>query len=231
MTKEKLQARKQQVVRDAIYDAAIGLFKVKGFDETTVDEIAQVAGISRRSFFHYYASKDDLLAQNTVSSGDALVEAVIASAPNLAPFEVLRETVMAGIKYTAEQPELREMIGISSGSIAARKAQASRFVEIEDRVSEAYAQHLKNPSKFGVEPRLLAHLTMSIMKVAITAWFTGEHQDLSTSAEHVIANLSRLTSNGVSSLESAQEVMKDKKLLRQSSPLKGRSKTVKKTRG
>jgi AcrR family transcriptional regulator len=56
VTREKLQARKQQVVRDAIHDAAIGLFAVKGFDKTTVDEIAEAAGISRRSFFNYYVS-------------------------------------------------------------------------------------------------------------------------------------------------------------------------------
>ena len=76
MTRVKLQARKQQVVREAIHDAAIGLFAVNGFDQTTVDEVAEAAGISRRSFFHYFVSKYDLLAQDTVKYGAALVEAV-----------------------------------------------------------------------------------------------------------------------------------------------------------
>lgn len=39
------QSRKQQFVRDAIYDAAIGLFAEKGFDEVTVEEIARAAGV------------------------------------------------------------------------------------------------------------------------------------------------------------------------------------------
>src|SRR5438034_1129540 len=57
-----LLARKQQLVRDVIWDAAIDLFTEKGFDETTVDDIAQTAGVSRRSFFRYFSSKSDLLA-------------------------------------------------------------------------------------------------------------------------------------------------------------------------
>ena len=76
MAKEKLQLRKQELVRDTIYDAAIDLFAAKGFDETTVEEIAQAAGVSRRSFFRYYASKDDLLAQSVVQYGSAITKAV-----------------------------------------------------------------------------------------------------------------------------------------------------------
>ena len=43
MTKDDLQNRKKLLVRDAIFDAAIELFAVKGFDETTVEEVAQAA--------------------------------------------------------------------------------------------------------------------------------------------------------------------------------------------
>ena len=205
VTREKLQARKQQVVRDAIHDAAIGLFAAKGFDQTTVDEIAEAAGISRRSFFHYYVTKDDLLAQDTVKYGAALVEAVMACPATSTTFEIMRETVFAGVKFAAKQPILRQVIEIAQASIAARQAYASRSVEIEDSLSAAYAQRLKNASKFGVEPRLLADLTLSVMKVTITAWYTGEYQDLSTSAKHVLANLTRLTSDDASTIHSRRK--------------------------
>ena len=61
MEGKSLQSRKRQLVQDAIYEAAIDLFTKKGFDETTVEELAEAAGISRRSFFRYFQSKDDLL--------------------------------------------------------------------------------------------------------------------------------------------------------------------------
>src|SRR5260370_6463750 len=73
-----LQARKQQVVRDAIWDAATDLFADKGFDETTVDDIALAAGVSRRSFFRYFASKNDLMAHGMVNYGAELTAALDA---------------------------------------------------------------------------------------------------------------------------------------------------------
>jgi AcrR family transcriptional regulator len=193
VSRDKIQAGKQQVVRDAIHDAAIRLFAAKGFEETTVDEIAQAAGISRRSFFHYFVSKDDLLAQDMVKYGAALVEAVKTFPATSNTFELLNAAVAAGIKYTTEQPELRQMMEISQASTAARQAYASRSVDVEDCLAAAYAQHLKSVSKFSQEPRLLSHLTLSVMRVALTAWFTGEHQDLSIAAKQVLANLTRLT--------------------------------------
>ena len=78
---------------DAIFDAAIELFGMKGFDETTVEEVAQAAGVSRASFFRYFSSKDDLLAQNVIKYGAALTAAIKASPPSFTPLEIMRETV------------------------------------------------------------------------------------------------------------------------------------------
>src|SRR4051812_35074941 len=74
--KIRLQARKQELVRDAIWVAAIDLFAEKGFEETTVDDIAEAAGTSRRTFFRYFESKRDLIAQPIVSYGASLTTAI-----------------------------------------------------------------------------------------------------------------------------------------------------------
>ena len=58
-----LQTRKQAFVREAIWAAAMDLFAEKGFEETTIDDIVNAAGTSRRTFFRHFESKRDLMAQ------------------------------------------------------------------------------------------------------------------------------------------------------------------------
>ena len=69
---ERIGNLKHDLVRYAIYDAAIKLFTLKGFEETAIEEIVLAAGLSRRSFFRYFKSKDDLLALSVVNYSGAL---------------------------------------------------------------------------------------------------------------------------------------------------------------
>ena len=56
-----LRDRKRERTRRALVDAAAALFERKGYDETTVAEIAAAADIGTRTFFSYFASKEDIL--------------------------------------------------------------------------------------------------------------------------------------------------------------------------
>src|SRR6476620_12280489 len=96
-----LQARKQQLVRDAIWDAAVNLFSEKGFDETTVDDIAQAAGVSRRSFFRYFSSKSDLMGQDIDTFGTALTNAIDACPAGYSLSQVFRQTVLQVAQQSA----------------------------------------------------------------------------------------------------------------------------------
>src|SRR5947208_17089191 len=78
-SKQTLQTRKQDFVRDAIWTAALDLFAEKGFDETTVEDIVDAAGTSRRTFFRHFESKRDLMAQPVVSYGASITKAIDSS--------------------------------------------------------------------------------------------------------------------------------------------------------
>lgn len=101
---DNLQVRKKQLVRNVIVEAAIDLFSVNGFDETTVEEVARAAGVSRRSFFRYFASKDDLLAENVVHYGEALTAAITACPATATSLEIVRETVGSVAKHSVAPP-------------------------------------------------------------------------------------------------------------------------------
>ena len=190
-----LQSRKQQLVRDAIFDAAIDLFAANGFDETTVDEIAQSAGVSRRSFFRYFASKDDVLAQNVLNYGAVLVETVKTSAPAMSPLEIVRATIASGVRFTSSQPRLCQIVEIAVRSPAARRSHLSRLIDVEDHLAAAFAERLKDSSSGALRPRLLAGLTLAVMNAAISSWFTGEHKDLATAGKRALATVARVFSH------------------------------------
>lgn len=77
-----LAERKRRVVRDELAEAGLHLLASHGFDETTVDEIAQAAGVSRRTFFRYFASKEDVVVELLGGIGRELTEAVRRRPPH-----------------------------------------------------------------------------------------------------------------------------------------------------
>ena len=87
--------RKKQRTREALIDAAFGLFAAKGFDATTVEEIADAVDVSSRTFFRYFASKEDV----ALTFQDEQVRA-IAAALAARPAD---EPVMTAMRRTAVQ--------------------------------------------------------------------------------------------------------------------------------
>ena len=71
-----LQERKQELVRAELFNAAWQLFGERGYEATTVAQIAAAAGVSRRTFFRYYASKEDVLVETTGELAEAMLAAM-----------------------------------------------------------------------------------------------------------------------------------------------------------
>jgi AcrR family transcriptional regulator len=214
-----LQFRKRQLVRDAIYDAAIELFTKKGFDETTVDEIADASGISRRSFFRYFESKDDLLALNIVNNGEFICQTVALCSPTLSLLEVVRRAVTAGVSFTENQPRTRQIIELAVRSLSARQAQFSRLTEQEEKLAIAFAARMKG-SSYHLKPYLMSVLTWSIISSATLSWFQGEFKDIQTAARNAFLILSRVfqedapnTVTAVDRLNGGRSFSKPRKLL------------------
>jgi AcrR family transcriptional regulator len=85
-----LRERTRRAVQTEIANAAIDLFLVQGFEATTVDQIATAAGLSRRSFFRYFASKDDVLVDQLSAAGAMIADDVGARPADEAPWLVMR---------------------------------------------------------------------------------------------------------------------------------------------
>jgi AcrR family transcriptional regulator len=180
---ETLLKRKQQLVRDAIWDAAIDLFATHGFEQVTVDEIAAAAGVSPRSFFRYFASKKDLLAQAVVHYGHTIGEAIEACPKSWSTLEIMQKVILEIAQGVAANPRTRKILRVSEISLAAREAFTGSLATVEDRVAEAFQSRTKTcenkaPKKTAqkdpLRPRLLAAITLSILQVSNRCWAESE---------------------------------------------------------
>ena len=185
-----LQERKHEVVRSAIWDAATDLFVEKGYDETTVEDIAERAGVSRRSFFRYFSSKGDLVASGLTGYGDILTEAINGCPLKCSGPEVFRQTVFQVAKQCTAHHRARKMMQILAKYPAANEAQHSRSVELRQRVTAAFARRKRSIGDF--EPCVLASLTLAVLQVIFQSWFEKGEEDISDTAEKVLTTIGRV---------------------------------------
>ena len=85
-----LRERKKAETRDALASAALRLADELGPDRVTVDEIAAAAGVSPRTFFNYFASKEDAIVGSTESSTSRVVQELASRPVGEGPIDALR---------------------------------------------------------------------------------------------------------------------------------------------
>jgi AcrR family transcriptional regulator len=103
-----LRERKRARTRRALIDAAVELFERRGYKQTTIADIAAAADVSTRTFFGYFASKEDLL----FADGDERVRAALAAIENRAPHERPAEILLTGLRNLG--PIGDDMVGRSA---------------------------------------------------------------------------------------------------------------------
>jgi AcrR family transcriptional regulator len=162
-----LRERKRQETLRRITDAGICLFIEQGIDATTLDEIAAAAGISRRTFFHYFRSKDDILLSLQNGMGEMIAERVRQAGDAVSPFDAIRASVIA---VCAEVPT-DDMVAIdrlmrSSPAVQARK-QAS-YVEHERTLLAALRLRWPDPAR-EMALRVVAMLAIGAIRLATEA--------------------------------------------------------------
>ncbi len=159
-----LRERKRRETKKRITEKGIDLFLQKGFDNTTLDEIAVAAGISRRTFFYYFTSKDEILLSLQSGIGEMLADAVRTSPASLLPIEVVRDAVVSVCKTipTNDMIEMDRLMRTSPG-VQARK-QVS-YVQQESAIHEALRARWPEPER-STALRMVAMLSVGAMRIA-----------------------------------------------------------------
>jgi AcrR family transcriptional regulator len=183
-----LRARKLRLTRNTIWDAAIDLFAEKGFDDTTIDEIAEAAFVSRRSFFRYFESKSDLMAQPIVSMAGSLAKAVASCPKSASHPELVRHVVTALVREAAAEPRTAKVMQIAAKYPAAREALVSRMALVQGEIEHAFRRRCKDV--FVVQ--VLSSLTLSALSLATRQWLEGGKKDADASTRKVFSTIANI---------------------------------------
>ena len=162
--KQGLRQRKRQETLQRIRERGIRLFIEKGYAATTLEEIAAAAGISRRTFFYYFKSKDEILLSLQSDVGNMLVEAVRGVPAGKRPLDAVREAAVAVCaSIPADDMIALDRLMRQSEAVQARK-QAS-YVEQEKALFAALRERWPEPER-ATGLRLVAMLAVGAMRLA-----------------------------------------------------------------
>lgn len=98
-----LRERTRQAVREDISRSAWVLFAERGFEGTTVEQIADAAGMSKRSFFRYFANKEQVVLDRLLLSGSEIADAMAARPAEEAAWPALRAALEPAVRAQEQQ--------------------------------------------------------------------------------------------------------------------------------
>jgi mycofactocin system transcriptional regulator len=165
--------------REALERAAFALFDDRGFDQTSIDDIADAAGIGRRTFFRYYPSKNDLVWGNFEQELLKMRASLDASDPEKPLMDAIRESVVSFNLIVpgneqAHRRRMRMILGVptlianSTLRFAAWRAEIARFAAARLGVADD-----------ELAPVVIGYSSLGASISAYEQWLKSDDADLS----------------------------------------------------
>lgn len=109
MSSDGLWTRTRRAAYAEITQTAMGLFLEQGFEQTTIDQIVAAAGISRRSFFRYFGTKEDIVLGDLAGHGVLMQEALEAIPLDVPPWDAIEDALWQVGDLTQASDEARKV--------------------------------------------------------------------------------------------------------------------------
>lgn len=164
-----LRERKKAATRRAVHEAALRLTVEHGFDNVTVEAIAEAADISRRTFSNYFTGKEDALLYGEEEHIRTLVQAVQDRPAGESAWTALRAAVRIMSDRIDNRPDrewaIRTRLAKKHPSLLAR--QLANQAALERDLATAVADRTCPP---GVRPRVLVAAFLSALRISMNVW-------------------------------------------------------------
>jgi AcrR family transcriptional regulator len=167
--------RKKAATRHALEEAALRLVADRGFDNVTVEDIAEAVDVSKRTFFNYFSSKEQAVLGREPASPDAIRDSLAERPANESPLRALEAVLgqLAG-QYAGSRERwvVRRQVIRSEPRLLA--ASVAGWAELERVLVEAISERLELDPERDLYPALLVSASIGAVRVATLRWQTGE---------------------------------------------------------
>jgi AcrR family transcriptional regulator len=163
-----LRERKRRQTRERLTRVAMALFLDRGFEATTLDDIAAAADISRRSFFHYFASKEDVVFAWQEESTAALIAAVAARPANESMLTAAENAISAMVRQL-EPGEAMAMAQLKRDNPALQARDQVKYEKLERALAEALGKRAGHKTE-RLQARLVAMIATGAMRIGGELW-------------------------------------------------------------
>ncbi len=170
-----LRERKKLATRTALHEAALRLVAERGLDAVSVDDIAERADVSPRTFFNYFSGKDDAVLGLDPDASPQQVAAFLARPQEETPVQALRAVARAQAEEMATDTELWPLrLRVIDTTPALLGRLAAAFGEGERALAEAIAERTGTRAGADAYPTLLAGVAGVAMRTALHRWFASD---------------------------------------------------------
>lgn len=181
--------RRRVTTRSEIEHIALDLFTVRGFDHTTVDDIAAAAGIGRRTVFRYFASKNDIPWGAFDDQLDRMRATFAALPRRLTVLDGVRRAVLDFNEVpTSEQTWHRRRLRLILGTPALQAHSTLRYAAWRQVVADYVAARTEEPSD-ALVPQTIGHASLGVALAAYERWLAAEDAQLSELLDEVFRSL------------------------------------------
>jgi AcrR family transcriptional regulator len=166
-----LREMTRRAVRAEVAAKALELFVDQGFEQTTVDQIAAAVGMSTRSVFRYFATKEDMAVGNMIELGHDVAAALADRPANEPPWEALRHALQVCVdSLEGEEAGLRTATMLA-GTPALRTAILGKHLQWEQLLIPQVVERLDGrEASRHLRAHALVSCALSCLDVAATEW-------------------------------------------------------------
>jgi AcrR family transcriptional regulator len=165
--------RWQPNARGRLEQAAMQLYRDRGFEQTTVADIAECAGLTERTFFRYFADKPEVLFSGAAVLQELMVNATVAAPESAGPLEAVAAALDAAARLLQER---REFSRYRQAVIAANPELQERELKKMASLADALADALHDRGVGEPAAGLAAEMAIAVFRLSFERWLDDHNQ-------------------------------------------------------